>query len=75
MQRAAVSVPSNIAEGFRRNSKKELSHFLSIALGSVGELETQLILSNDLYAIEVADALEESEEIQRMMIGFRKTLQ
>ena len=41
MRRAAVSVPSNIAEGFNRHSTKEYKQFLSVALGSVGELATQ----------------------------------
>lgn len=48
MRRAAVSVPSNIAEGFGRNYKTEYKQFWSIAFGSGLELETQLILSKDL---------------------------
>lgn len=48
MRRTAVSIPSNIAEGCGRNSNKELTHFLYIALGSAAELETQLIISHDL---------------------------
>ena len=45
MRRAAVSIPSNIAEGFVRKSTKEYKHFLHISLGSCAELETQLIIS------------------------------
>ena len=48
MRRSAVSIPSNIAEGCGRNSNKELVQFLYIALGSSSELETQIIISNEL---------------------------
>ena len=44
MRRAVVSIPSNIAEGQRRNSDKEFLHFLAISLGSCAELETQLLI-------------------------------
>ena len=46
MQRAAVSIPSNIAEGFRRYLKKDYIRFLRISLGSCAELETQLIIAS-----------------------------
>lgn len=48
MRRCAVSIPSNIAEGYGRFSKKELKHFLHISLGSAAELETQLIIAKEL---------------------------
>jgi four helix bundle protein len=52
LRRAAVSVPSNIAEGSARNSKKEFIQFLYIAGGSLSEIETQLIISKELEFIE-----------------------
>jgi len=48
MRKSAVSIPSNIAEGFGRGSKKECEHFAYIALGSASELETQFIISKEL---------------------------
>ena len=52
MRRAAVSIPSNIAEGFNRYHNKEYRQFLYIALGSCAELETQLEISSDLKLIK-----------------------
>lgn len=48
MQRASVSVPSNIAEGHARSSRKEFLHFLSVSLGALAELETHLTIANNL---------------------------
>ena len=48
IRRAAVSIPSNIAEGQGRNSAKEFRQFLGIALGSVAEIETQLIIAQEI---------------------------
>ena len=55
IQRAAVSIASNIAEGAGRGSEKDFVHFLNIALGSAFEVETQMLLSKDLGYIEEDD--------------------
>ena len=69
MRRAAVSVPSNIAEGFNRRHNKEYKQFLFVALGSLGELETQLRIARDQgFAADTPteELLQELDEIQRM---------
>jgi len=55
MRRAAVSIPSNIAEGHGRHSEKEVIRFLYISLGSASELETQILLSNKLDFLNEED--------------------
>ncbi len=77
IQRSAVSLPSNIAEGQGRNSNKEFNHFLGIALGSLAELETQLILAQHFGYIteeEISPALRNSDEIGKMLKGLKKSL-
>ncbi len=54
MQRAAVSIPSNIAEGAARNSRKEFINFLHIAQASTAELETQILISCNLEFIDLS---------------------
>ena len=56
MRRAVISIPSNIAEGRNRQTRKEFAQFLRIASGSLAELETQLIITKDLYNIDVKKA-------------------
>ena|ERR1017187_2921215 len=77
MQRAAVSIPSNIAEGQARNSSKEFNYFLGVARGSWAELETQIMLAQrlDYLTVEKADpVLEKAEEIGKMLRGLQKTI-
>ena len=76
MQRAAVSYPSNIAEGAARNTKADYSRFVYIALGSLSELETQVIISKDLgYTSDIEQLLNEIEIIRKMTLNFIKKLQ
>lgn len=72
MQRAAVSIPSNIAEGNERNSNKEFAHFLYIAKGSLAELETQIIIAEKLDYVtgnQITNILSNCQEIGRMING------
>jgi four helix bundle protein len=68
MQRAAVSVPSNIAEGYERKGSKETVHFLFIAKGSCGELRTQLYLATDFGYMEQQIGNELIEEAVNLSI-------
>lgn len=77
MQRAAVSIPSNIAEGQARKSSGAFLNHLSIAAGSLAELETQLILSQRLgLCTEQACSpiLSHTNEIGRMLTGLKSSL-
>ncbi|KAA0206515.1 four helix bundle protein [Candidatus Uhrbacteria bacterium] len=69
MRRAAVSIPSNIAEGRKRGTRKDFTQFLRIADGSLAELETQLLLSEDLYEIKHDHLIESLQEVGRMLSG------
>jgi four helix bundle protein len=55
IKRAAVSVPSNIAEGYRRKTTKDRGHFLTIAFGSIAELETQIEIAKRLNYLNSAN--------------------
>jgi four helix bundle protein len=63
MRRSAVSIPSNIAEGFRRYHNKEYKQFLYITMGSCAELETQIIIANELNYINDNNKTELIEKI------------
>ena len=78
LRRSAVSVPSNIAEGHCRNGRREFVHHLSIALGSLGELETQVMIANRLGylgAVELAQVLALAEETGRILVGLMHSLE
>ena len=78
IQRCAVSIPSNIAEGSGRVSKKEFQHFISIAMGSAFELETQTILAFRFKYIDEVQlkAFEELvQPVQRMAFGLYDSLE
>ena len=77
IRRCAVSIPSNIAEGSARTTKKDFSHFLAMSLGSVAELETQLIISRNLGYLPdslLDELMSELISIRRMTLGLRKSL-
>lgn len=77
IRRCAISIPSNIAEGAGRGSKKDFSHFLDIAKGSSFELETQLLIATNLHYLEKEkfdDFSSELDEIQKMTTGLQKSL-
>jgi four helix bundle protein len=77
MRRAAVSVPSNIAEGQGRRTTRDFIHFLSIARGSLKELETQILISHRLRYINEAQQSElvsATEEVGRLISGLNKSL-
>lgn len=69
MRRAAVSVPSNITEGAARNTKKEFAHFLTIARGSLSELDTQLILAEKLGLTTDSSKVRELLDLEFKLIG------
>ena len=77
LQRAAVSVPSNIAEGHSRGATKDLIRFVNIAKGSLAELETQLLISRSLQygsKDEINNLLSLAEQESKMLSGYRRSL-
>ncbi len=77
INRCAVSIPSNIAEGAGRNTKGEFVNFLGIALGSSFELETQLSIARNLGFIQdkdISDILDKLDKIQKMIYKLQQQL-
>jgi len=72
MRRAVISIPSNIAEGSGRRSDKELSQYVSIALGSLAELETQYLITVRLGYASANNALENMMvKVRQLLLGYR----
>ena len=74
IRRAAISVPSNIAEGCARFSDKENLRFLDIARGSLAELETQLIISKNIGFIDSDNLVKKISPIAQMLSGLKRHL-
>jgi len=77
IQRAALSIPSNTAEGSERGSSKDFAHFLNIAKGSCGELRTQLYIARKLEFLAKPSfdtLIKESKELSAMLEGLRRSI-
>ena len=75
IRKAAISISSNLAEGAARTSDKELIHFLYISLGSLAEVETQLIISQELSLIQtIENQLSEIAVLKKLFLGLIKYL-
>ncbi len=76
LRRAAVSEPSNIAEGAARTSKREFAQFLSVARGSLAEVETQILIAKDLgYLMEDEAMLASVSALLRSISALMKSLE
>lgn len=73
-RRAAVSIPANIAEGFRKQSKTDKARFLNIAEGSLEECRYYLILSHDLGYFDKTSLWDASDEVGRLLNGYRSAI-
>jgi four helix bundle protein len=74
LKRTAVSIPSNIAEGAARNSRKEFLQFLHIALGSIAELETQLLLAGEIGFLADSSIMNHLERVRMLLLGLVRSL-
>jgi four helix bundle protein len=74
MRRAAVSIPANIAEGFKRRGKADKLRFFNIAQGSLEETRYYLILARDLGYAETEDLQKTADEIGRLLDGYMKAI-
>ncbi|HVA00320.1 MAG TPA: four helix bundle protein [Terriglobia bacterium] len=74
LRRAAVSVPANIAEGFRKRGKADKARFMNMAEGSIEEARYYLILANDLHYGETSTLMNSLGEVSRLLIAYSKAI-
>ena len=75
MRRAAVSIPSNLAEGAGRSTRKEFAQFISISRGSLSELETQMIIATELgYLSPRHEQFSDLERLGQLLIGLHRSM-
>lgn len=78
IRRCSVSVPSNIAEGYGRSGTKEYMRFLHIALGSLRELDTQLLIAKEIGLVSIEDltpVMKEVDEMLRILVSTLRKLE
>lgn len=75
IKRAAISIPSNIAEGTARYSNKDTSRFIDIALGSMAEVDTQITIAKELgYIDDIESIFNLLKQVNALLLGFKKHL-
>ena len=74
MRRAAVSIAANIAEGFRKRSKRDKARLMNVAQGSIEESRYYLILSHDLGYAKTEAIMDKLEEVSRLLEGYSKAI-
>ena len=73
-RRAAVSIPANIAEGFRKKGKPDKFRFMNIAQGSLEECRYYLILAQDLEYLDTSEMMRQLEEVSKMLNAYAKSI-
>ncbi|MBK0369205.1 four helix bundle protein [Flavobacterium agrisoli] len=77
LRRSSISIPSNIAEGFGRETNKDFLRFLNISIGSLFEMQTQLEIAKNISYInneQFNNLYEDSREVERMIVSFTKKI-
>ena len=72
--RSSLSIPSNIAEGAGRSTKNDFKRFLDIAVGSSYELETQLLLIENIFKINTETLIEQVKQVQKMIYSLKQSI-